>query len=77
MVLNRRDISLELRCIQLGESLQHAMPKFGSFRLNGLATEQKQFKVPPPPNDRKRKDRILDLTDEICRRIVPRSNESY
>ena len=41
-------------------------PKFGSIKLNqGQCTE---WKIPPPPNDtKKRKDEMMDITTTLRR----------
>ena len=49
----------------------HAMPKFGFFRLNGDKKTQKSLKIDDPPNDRKRKDKVIDLTNALCNELRP------
>lgn len=43
------------------------MPKFGSLRFCGDSKTLQKFKVLDPPNDRKRKDKVLDITQLVCR----------
>ena len=62
---------IQLRCVQLEEALVHSMPKFGNFRLNGERKTHQSFKVGDPPNDRKRKDKVMDLTQVICSDLKP------
>lgn len=47
------------------------MPKFGNLRLNGDKKSQLSFKVGDPPNDRKRKDKVMDLTNQLCTDLKP------
>ena len=46
------------------------MPKYGAFRLCEDTKTYKLFETPLPPNDRRRKDRIMDLTSLIINEEV-------
>jgi hypothetical protein len=54
--------------------LTHSFPKFGHFRLNKDPSTHKSYKIEKPPNDRKRKDSIMDLTESIA--SMARKNQS-
>lgn len=77
MVLQRKDISIQLRCVQLGEALVHAMPKFGAFRMCNERKTHTVFKIQDPPNDRKRKDKIMDITQMVCRDVKPIKGSTF
>jgi hypothetical protein len=62
IMLQNPKVNIQLRCIQLGEAMTHQMPKFGAFRLNNEKRTLQQYKIQDPPNNRKRKDKVMDLT---------------
>ena len=61
-------LSIQLRCIALNNGdgiFNNNFPTFGHFRLNQSERTHKKYLINPPPNDHKRRDRVLDLTKEI------------
>ena len=52
------------------------MPKFGNLRLNSDRKTHVSFKVGDPPNDRKRKDKVMDLTGQLCSDLKPLKSNS-
>ena len=70
--------TIQLRCMALNSDGILAMnfPKFGHFRLNGDRVTHQYFKIEDPPNDRKRKDKIMDLTEKLCKlAVLPEQNK--
>ena len=55
-------LSLQVRCVSTNPKLSfnHSFPTFGHIKINGL-NYQRLF-IAPPPNDKKRHDKILDIS---------------
>lgn len=74
-MLQNPKVNIQLRCIQLGEAMTHQMPKFGAFRLNNEKRTLQQYKIQDPPNNRKRKDKVMDLTQLLCQEVQIHDNK--
>jgi len=62
----RKKFFLQLRCLRMNGAdgvLAHDFPQFGQMRLNGKPDCEQKYFIEPPPNDKKRHDKFMDVSN--------------
>lgn len=63
---NRKKFFIQMRCLRMNGTdgvLAHDFPQFGQLRVNGKGEFENRFHIDPPPNDKKRHDKFLDISN--------------